>query len=318
MDGLLIVDKPSGPTSHDIVARVRRVLHERRVGHTGTLDPMASGVLPLVVGRATRLARFLSGDKAYIATVRLGRTTDTYDALGRPTGTAFDGPWPSSKEIDAALARFRGTFEQQPPAYSAKKIAGRRSYAIARRSAAVAGPDEPPDDQPRSFPAPVRVTAHAIDLMDVAGDLVTLRVRCSAGFYVRSLAFDLGSLLGTGAHLAALQRVEACGATLDQAISLDRIQSEGGREATESALIPMERMLWTLPSVALNEAGVAHVRFGRNLGPADASAGFVEAVSESGSPAGRPIRLLDPAGQLVAVAEAADVPGLLHAAVVLV
>jgi tRNA pseudouridine55 synthase len=142
-------------------------------------------------------------------------------------------------------------------------------------------------------------------------------VRCSAGFYVRSLAFDLGSLLGTGAHLAALQRIEACGATLDQAIALERILADGGQEATESALIPMEQMLWALPSVALTDDGVAHVRFGRNLGPLDASSGFIEAVGAAGGPAPRPVRLLDPAGQLVAVAEAAEAPGLLHPAVVL-
>ena len=135
MDGLLIVDKPSGPTSHDVVARVRRVLHERPIGHTGTLDPMASGVLPLVVGRATRLARFMSGDKTYEASIRLGGATSTYDALGQPVGGTFIGPWPDRAAVDGALDAFRGTFQQQPPAYSAKKIAGRRNYELAGRAA---------------------------------------------------------------------------------------------------------------------------------------------------------------------------------------
>lgn len=136
MDGLLVIDKPAGPTSHDVVARIRRVLRERRIGHTGTLDPAATGVLPLVLGRATRLARFLSSsDKCYEAQIRLGVATDTYDADGAPVGAAYGGLWPSAEEISRALEGFRGQFLQQPPAYSAKKIAGRRSYDLARQAA---------------------------------------------------------------------------------------------------------------------------------------------------------------------------------------
>src|SRR5262245_40133995 len=132
LDGLLVVDKPVGPTSHDIVSRVRRVLRERRIGHTGTLDPLASGVLLLVVGRATRRARFWTADaKRYEARIRLGFATDTYDGLGRPTTPLHDGPWPQLGRIEEALDKFRGTFDQQPPAFSAKKIAGRRSYRAA-------------------------------------------------------------------------------------------------------------------------------------------------------------------------------------------
>src|SRR4029078_11048888 len=133
MDGLFLVDKPVGPTSHDVVARVRRVLGERRIGHTGTLDPMASGVLPLVIGTATRLAQFLSVDiKRYDATIRLGFATDTYDAVGHPTTAMHAGPMPTRDRIEEALAVFRGTFTQQPPAFSAKKIDGKRSYRLAR------------------------------------------------------------------------------------------------------------------------------------------------------------------------------------------
>src|SRR4029453_6840552 len=127
MDGLLVIDKPAGPTSHEVVARVRRALGERRIGHTGTLDPTATGVLPLVLGRATRLARFLSaGDKSYEAVLRLGVATDTNDAQGAPAGLSYQGPMPSYAAIDRALDAFRGTFLQQPPAFSAKKIDGRR------------------------------------------------------------------------------------------------------------------------------------------------------------------------------------------------
>ena len=155
MDGLLIVDKPSGPTSHDVVARMRRVLREKRIGHTGTLDPMATGVLVLVVGKATRLAKFLSAsDKSYEAIVRFGFATDTADAQGRPVGPVTDGAAPAREAIDAALEAFRGTFMQQPPTYSAKKIDGQRSYKAARARASV-GSDETPAG---ALPAPTSVT----------------------------------------------------------------------------------------------------------------------------------------------------------------
>jgi tRNA pseudouridine55 synthase len=314
MDGLLIVDKPSGPTSHDIVALARRVLRERRIGHTGTLDPMASGVLPLVIGRATRLARFISGDKTYEATIRLGVETDTCDALGTAVGPAFTGSWPSAAAVDAALQPFRGTFLQQPPAYSAKKIAGRRSYDIARRAAtagAASSATEPVSENP-VLPEPVSVTAFSVDVLDVSGSLVQLRVRCSAGFYIRALAHDLGRALGTGAHLATLRRTEAAGFGLGQAIPLDVMRADGGDRIAGAALIPMERMLGNLRATVLSADGVAHVRVGRDLGPADAVLGFGDAVA-----AEQPVRLLDSSGQLVAMAVTAKAPGLLHPAVVL-
>ena len=157
MDGLLIVDKPAGPTSHEVVARVRRALNERRIGHTGMLDPAATGVLPLVLGRATRLARFLSAsDKAYDAVFRLGVATDTNDAEGTPAGPSYQGPLPSSEAIDRALDAFRGTFLQQPPAYSAKKIDGRRSYRIARAAARDSQLFWSGAGAPRGAPAPLQ------------------------------------------------------------------------------------------------------------------------------------------------------------------
>src|SRR5262245_53837740 len=200
MDGLLVVDKPSGPTSHDVVARMRRVLREQRIGHTGTLDPGATGVLPLVIGRATRLARFLSAsDKSYEAIIRLGFATDTADTEGSPIGGRYDGPLPAIEAINRALDAFRGQFLQQPPAFSAKKIGGRRSYDLARR-----GPSLPVPDQ--SLPRPQPVTVHRLQILTVDGDAVTVSIDCSAGFYVRSLACDLGERLGTGGHLIGLRR----------------------------------------------------------------------------------------------------------------
>ena len=165
MDGLLIIDKPAGPTSHDIVSRMRRVLREKRIGHTGTLDPAATGVLALVLGRATRLAQFLSGSsKSYEAVVRFGFATDTGDAQGRVVDRVGSGPMPSRDAIDAALCEFRGTFLQQPPAFSAKKIGGKRSHKLARaRHTAVP-----------ALPAPARVTVHRLDIVTCDADSVKL------------------------------------------------------------------------------------------------------------------------------------------------
>jgi tRNA pseudouridine55 synthase len=320
MDGLLIVDKAPGPTSHDVVARARRILRERRIGHTGTLDPMASGVLPLVLGRATRLTRFLSGDKAYDATIRLGVNTDSYDALGEPIGATFTGPWPDARQLEAALGAFRGTFIQQPPSFSAKKVAGHRSYAIARRarsaaSAAVAA--EEPEAGERCLPSPVRVTAHAVTLIDVQDDRVRLHVECSAGFYIRSLAFDLGATLGTGGHLVELRRTMAAGFGLAEAVSLERLEEDTRSGVASAAIVPMERMLAALPAVSLTSDGVSRVRVGRNLGPGEATDGFAAAVSAVHAVPPTAVRLLDQSGRLVALADAADTPGLLHPSVVL-
>ena len=303
MDGLLVVDKPVGPTSHDVVARVRRVLGERRIGHTGTLDPGASGVLPLVLGRATRLARFLSAsDKSYDAVVRLGFATDTQDAGGTALGPCHQGSWPSRDTIDRALAGFRGTFLQQPPAFSAKKIAGERSYRAARRAKreAAALP---------ALPAPVSVTTTAIDLVAVENDLVTLRIDCSAGFYVRALAHELGLALGVGAHLASLRRIRSGDLTLDNALTLGDV--EGNPAACAGAVVPLSRMLPGLSSIRLTDEGVRRAVHGRDLGPGDLEKGV-------GTPAPFFVRLIDPTGDLVAIATPIGASGLLHPAVVLV
>jgi tRNA pseudouridine55 synthase len=303
MDGLLVIDKPSGPTSHDVVARMRRVIGERRIGHTGTLDPAASGVLPLVLGRATRLARFLSvGDKRYEAVVRYGVATDTYDGEGTPVGTIRKGVTPPRAEIEAALHRFRGTFVQQPPAYSAKRIAGRRSYEMARAGYA--------DDEPPPSPAPVTVTVRRLEIAGIDEDDVTLEVECSAGFYVRSLAHDLGRIAGVGAHLAGLRRTASAGLTLDDSIPLEF--AERSRDDAVSAVVPLDRMLPSLQSVTLTDEGVLRAVHGRDVGRSEMAAG-------SEAPGGSPtvVRLVDELGRLVAIAEPSGVPGVLHPAVVL-
>ena len=315
VDGLLVIDKPAGPTSHDVVARVRRVLRERRIGHTGTLDPGATGVLPLVLGRATRLARFLSArDKQYEAVIRLGTATDTYDAHGVPSGVRHQGAWPSRSEIEAVLDTFRGTSLQQPPAFSAKKIEGRRSHRLARAARATSQLDRP------ELPAPVPVTAQAIDLTSVEDDLVTLTIDCSAGFYVRSLAHDLGDRLGVGAHLTALRRTRSGDLTVADALPLD--VAERDRDAARAAVIPLDRMLPSLSAVVLTHAGARHVAHGRDLGSAD----IAQDPPAAASPpcvrlplaAQQCVRLMTEGGQLLGIAEPAEAPGLLHPSVVLV
>jgi len=308
MDGLLLIDKPVGPTSHDIVARVRRVFGERSVGHTGTLDPLASGLLALVLGRATRLARFLSAsDKTYEAEIRLGVATDTYDAQGTAVSMADSGALPSRERIERALDAFRGTFLQQPPAYSAKKIDGQRSYAIARRARAL--PALPAD---AALPRPVSVTAHAIDVLACDGDRVTLRVHCSAGFYIRSLAHDLGRQLGIGAHLTALRRTRSGALALADAIGIDELEQQP--EASARRVLPVSAMLTELPAVVLTADGVTRAKHGQDVGPES----HIRAEPQIPNPESSPyVRLLDPAGELVAVAEPAGAGGLLHPSVVL-
>jgi tRNA pseudouridine55 synthase len=313
MDGLLVIDKPAGPTSHDVVARVRRVLGERRVGHTGTLDPAATGVLPLVVGRATRLAQFLSAsDKSYEAIVRLGVATDTGDAQGTPIDRPAHGDWPSRDAIERALDTFRGTHLQQPPAFSAKKIDGTRSYKLARARARTAAPLAP---LAPLAPDPVLVTARTIELVSVEDDRVTVSLECSAGFYVRALAQELGERLGIGAHLAALRRTRSGDLTLNDAVGLDAIDRDP--ELALRALVPLSRMLRHLPAVTLTLEGARRALHGQDARPEDTTNGF-PARAAVRTPGPCFVRLLDPEGQLVGIAEPSGTPGLLHPAVVLV
>ncbi len=236
------MDKPAGLTSHDAVQRVRRALRIRQAGHTGTLDPFATGLLIVLVGRATRLARFVEPEaKTYLATARLGIRTDTDD----PTGAVIEErpvPPVSEARMREALAAFAGDQRQRPPAYSAKHVAGERSYRLARRGATV----EPPE---------ITVTVHRIELVAWESPLVTFRAAVSAGTYIRAIGRDLGERLGTGAHLTALRR-EAIGDLLvEDAVPLDRIGA--------GALLPAARVLGHLPSVELDQAARADVVHGR-------------------------------------------------------
>jgi tRNA pseudouridine55 synthase len=296
MNGVLVVDKPAGPTSHDVVARVRRALGTKRVGHTGTLDPMATGVLPLVLGRVTRLAQFLtSDDKAYVADVRFGFATTTYDALGSPTGEAAgEVVPPESDAIARALGEFRGTYQQVPPAFSAKKIDGRPAYELARAGRA---------PELRA----VEVTVRELELVAREDDTVRLRVVCSSGFYVRTLAHELGRRLGCGAHLSALRRIRAGTFTLADAVPLAEIEAAGAGMADR--LVTPEQLLPDLAAVRLTVEGSSRARHGAVVGPGEWTA--------DGPLTGGRIRLLDDGGGLLGLADAGP-GGLLHPVLVLV
>jgi tRNA pseudouridine55 synthase len=309
MNGVLVIDKPSGPTSHDVVAVARRAFATPKVGHTGTLDPLATGVLPLVLGRATRLAAFLSGaDKEYVAGIRFGIATDTYDAEGQPHGGGGEAAGVSDPTVAAhvteggvleALETFRGRFLQTPPPYSAKKIGGTPAYKLARARKVVEI-------------KPVEVTVHALTLVSFGDGRADVRLSCSSGFYVRSLAHDLGQRLGCGAHLESLRRTRAGDFTLDGAVPLDALSRDPA--TARDALIPLERLLPGYPAVRLTETGAARAGHGNSLRPVD----FSDLAPPSGAVGEGPlVRLFDPTGQLVGLAESrAD--GLLHPQIILV
>lgn len=281
-DGVLVVDKGQGPTSHDVVAVARRALATSRVGHTGTLDPMATGVLVLVAGRATRLARFMNHDvKSYVAHVTFGRATTTCDAQGETSSET--GRVPDHDVLAALVATKVGPQLQTPPAYSAKKVGGEVAHKAARRDAPLAL-------------TPVPVVVHALSLDAYEAGIATLTMTVSAGFYVRALAHDLGEALGTGAHLSALRRTRAGAFGLDNAVSWATLAA-ASRGALTSALLPIDRLLSELPAARLTAEAAAKVRHGQSVQAAitgDASRG--------------PVRLLDHDGHLIAMAEAAG-PG---------
>ena len=301
MDGVLVIDKPSGPTSHDIVARVRGALREKRIGHTGTLDPLATGVLPLVIGRATRLASFLSsGDKAYQAHVRFGSATATYDAAERLAAGQPPPPAPSiaREEVEQALEGFRGTYLQAPPPYSAKKIGGVAAYRLARRNMP-------------AQPKPVPVTVSHLQLAEYENGLGVISVTATAGFYVRTLAHELGASLGCGAHLERLRRTRAGGFTLDQAVALDTVEREGG--LGQIRFIPMESLLPDFPTVHLNDRGERRVCHGNAVSIEDVEPESVRVLTG----VGENVRLVTRSGALLAIANASS-EGILRPRIVLV
>ena len=277
MNGVLVVDKPKGITSFDVVREVRRAVGVKKVGHTGTLDPMATGVLPICIGDATKIAQFITeATKAYDATVKLGSTTDTLDAEGKVQETMPVPPL-TRELLEAAFAKFRGTFAQVPPMYSAVKIGGKRLYELARAGEEVER-------------AARQVTVFDLTLRDFSADEIQLSVTCSKGFFVRTLAAELGLALGSGAHLCGLRRTHSGPFTLARAIPLADVVAQGAA-AAEARLVGLNDSLKDLPSLIVTEAEAARVRHG----------GLVEVPGQLTGLH----RVLEPSGALLAVAEAA-------------
>lgn len=297
MTGLLLIDKPSGPTSHDVVARIRNTSRERSVGHTGTLDPRATGLLLLLCGKATRLSTLLMGhDKTYDARLALGVSTDTDDADGEPIGEP-NLTRPSREALDAALGTFRGTFAQEPPAHSAKRVGGHRAYDLARADKAVPL-------------APVDVTVRDLECTayDPAAGTIELRVTASSGFYVRALARDLGRVLGCGAHLAALRRTHVGEFSVAEAISLDEAERLGP-DLVQHLRSPREA-LPDLIEVTVTPTGLSRALHGNPLAPEHLTRHWLPPSSHAAQ-----VKVLDEAGALVALARSRG--GALHPSVVL-
>ncbi|HKQ09354.1 MAG TPA: tRNA pseudouridine(55) synthase TruB [Blastocatellia bacterium] len=305
MIGALIIDKPEGLTSHDVVARVRRAAQTRRVGHAGTLDPFATGVLVVCLARATRLLQFLVGfDKEYLATVRLGFATDTQDYTGKQITPLQSSELLSGEEVATILKAFVGAQWQTPPMFSAKKVAGERLYVAARAGREVER-------------QPVAITISELELLRL-GEMSAegtrdflIRVRCSSGTYVRTLAHDIGNRLGTGAHLSALRRTAVGHFRIEDALTLAEVERRGGDGSLGEAMISPAAMLSHLPMLQIGDADLRLVLNGRELAlgmGADSVGAMVPPVT----------RICDRAGDLVAVGQVDSGRRLIKPRVVLI
>ncbi|HSS21843.1 MAG TPA: tRNA pseudouridine(55) synthase TruB [Pyrinomonadaceae bacterium] len=305
MDGVLVIDKPVGMTSHDVVDDVRRILRVRRVGHTGTLDPFATGVLVILVGRATRLAQFLTDhEKEYEAVIRLGFATDTGDKTGNriDVADAKPGPWTAS-EIEEALGTLRGKIDQVPPMYSAKKQGGRKLYELARRGEEVER-------------KPVPLCVYEFSAMKPDGELLKdsfdgtfdlkVKVVCSSGTYVRTLAEDFGKRLHVGAHLTELRRTRAGDFRIEDAQPLEQFKSFVAEEAIGKILLRADDALTRFPSIDLNGEDKRRVQNGMSV-----------KISESSWGNGERVRMRDEQGNLMAIGTFDSATHSLHPGVVI-
>jgi tRNA pseudouridine55 synthase len=250
MNGVLIIDKPGGLTSHDVVHHVRRIMQQRAIGHLGTLDPLATGVLPLVLGTMTRLAQFYQkSEKRYEGVIRFGFATDTYDAEGEPANEPRAVTLSLDQLRDLAK-KFLGTIEQMPPPFSAKKIEGVPAYKLARKK--------------KNVPlAPVQVEIKAFELLGFADSCAQFRAHVGSGTYLRSVAHDLGQQAGCGAHLGSLRRTAVAEFTLADAHTLDQLEQAVQGGEVDSMLVHPRKLLPFLPSVTATEEIVARIRHGR-------------------------------------------------------
>jgi tRNA pseudouridine55 synthase len=252
MNGVLIIDKPAGWTSHDVVNRARRILGQKSVGHLGTLDPMATGVLPLVTGSLTRLAQFyMHAEKTYEGTVRFGFATDTYDAEGEAISTPQEVDL-NRDQIETLAAEFRGVIEQTPPPFSAKKIQGVPAYKLARK-------------QKEVILKPVQVEIKELEILAVDGARLSFRARVTSGTYLRSVAHEMGQKLGCGAHLESLRRTSVAEFNLEDAHTLEQIAEAAGKRALEDLFVHPRKLLPELPAVMADEANAARIRSGRTV-----------------------------------------------------
>jgi len=285
--GVVVVNKPSGPTSFDVVRRVKGLFKAKRVGHTGTLDPTATGVLPICVGEATKVAGFIAdGEKEYEATVRFGQVTDTQDAAGRVLETRpIEGV--TEDRVREALRSFVGLIEQTPPMYSARKIEGKRLYELARAG-----------EEVERAPRTVNVDEARMTFFQPPD--CGIFVRCSKGTYLRTLAHDLGARLGCGAHLRELRRVRVGPFGIDESVGVDELMAAAkqGRDELARYLKPLDRALEGLAELRLDAQLTRRVAHGHTPGPADLSR-----LRAPPYPRGRRVRLVDPAGHVLAVAE---------------
>ena len=250
-NGILVIDKSAGWTSQDVAAKLRGVFHERRVGHGGTLDPMATGVLPVFIGRATRAAEFLeSAEKEYVAGLRLGVVTDTQDTSGTVLET--NSVCVTRAQLEAALRQFLGPIEQIPPMYSAIKINGQKLYELARRGQEVAR-------RPRS------ITIHALELLEGEGADWTIRVRCSKGTYVRTLCHDLGRALGCGGCMSSLRRTRAGSFTLPQAVTMQQVLDFAAGQDPQQLLMPVDAVFAAHPPLIVTLGQAAKLKNGAQV-----------------------------------------------------
>jgi tRNA pseudouridine55 synthase len=281
MNGVLNINKPSGMTSHDVVQHARRILREKRIGHTGTLDPLATGVLVLCIGRATRIAYYLeTAEKEYRAVMRLGITTDTLDSEGRILETkSYIAP--DRESLVNAMRRFLGTTMQRPPAFSAVKIAGVPSYKLARQ-----GKAEPNKPRPASI--------QSIELTGYDDPFVSFTVQCSKGVYIRSLCADIGDALGMGAHVTSLQRTRSGRFSLDACVTLEELATMAAAGALDAAVTTIDEALAGFPVVSLADADAERVCHGNKV-PCP------ESVANGN---GGMVRLHDRSGRILALARA--------------
>ncbi|HEV1286973.1 MAG TPA: tRNA pseudouridine(55) synthase TruB [Bryobacteraceae bacterium] len=293
LDGVIIVDKPRGWTSHDVVNKMRRFAGTRKVGHLGTLDPSATGVLPLVIGRATRLAQFYTrNDKIYEGVIHFGHSTDSYDADGEPTSPDVAVTLDRAA-VEAALDRSRGEFEQMPPPVSAKKIGGKPAYELARKQ------------QPVDLKA-VPVNIYRLEILRMEGCEASVRVHCSAGTYLRSIAHDAGQALGCGAYLKDLRRLASGDFRIESARTLDQLAALAEEGRLADALVPASQLLPEFPGEMVDAITAGQIRNGRDF-----------RVSPFRPQAGsRFVKALNSEGDLIAIGEA-RLPHLYHPVLVL-